>query len=115
MSAQQPIGLVSVNTAPDRAKKVLGEVCERVKPKYNIAHVGNSDTIEGLKPLLESLSTKPGIVWTPEQQQEIKEIARSVLGDDFKFYGIPTGLQVKVGPQGIIDHILENFDSVMAQ
>ncbi|GAA6049566.1 hypothetical protein JCM3770_000851 [Rhodotorula araucariae] len=120
MSAQQPIGLVSVNTAPERAKKVLGEVCERVKPKYNVAHVGNSDTIEGLKPLLESLSTKPGIVfcasmWTPEQQQEIKEIARSVLGDNFKFYGIPTGLQVKVGPQGIIDHILENFDSVMAQ
>ncbi|TNY21988.1 hypothetical protein DMC30DRAFT_415531 [Rhodotorula diobovata] len=119
-TSSRPVGLVSVNTAPERAKKVLGEVCERVKPRYNIEHVGNADTIGGLEPLLKSLEPKPGIVfcasmWTPEQQQEIKSIARSVLGDDFRFYGIPTGLQVKVGPQGIVEHILENIDGVMAQ
>lgn len=43
-TSSRPVGLVSVNTAPERAKKVLGEVCERVKPRYNIEHVGNADS-----------------------------------------------------------------------
>jgi hypothetical protein len=38
----QPVNLVSVNTAPDRAKKVIGTVIENVKDKYSIVHAGNS-------------------------------------------------------------------------
>lgn len=37
-----PVNLISVNTAPDRAKKVIGTVIENVKDKYNIIHAGNS-------------------------------------------------------------------------
>jgi hypothetical protein len=40
--SSQPVNLVSVNTAPDRAKKVIGAVIDNVKDKYSIVHAGNS-------------------------------------------------------------------------
>lgn len=39
-----PINLVSVNTAPDRAKKVIGAVIEEVKDRYNLVHAGNAES-----------------------------------------------------------------------
>jgi hypothetical protein len=57
-----PINLVSVNTAPERAAKVIGAVINNVKDKYNIVHAGNTTTIEGVKPLLESIKPAPGIL-----------------------------------------------------
>lgn len=56
------VNLVSVNTAPERAAKVIGAVIENVKDKYTIVHAGNSTTIEGVKPLLESVHPAPGIL-----------------------------------------------------
>jgi hypothetical protein len=41
-TARTPINLVSVNTAPDRAKIVIGKVIENVKDKYQIVHAGNT-------------------------------------------------------------------------
>lgn len=58
-----PVNLVSVNTAPERAKVVIGTVIENVKDKYDIVHAGNSTTIEGVKPLLESVQPPPGILF----------------------------------------------------
>lgn len=57
-----PVNLVSVNTAPDRAKLVIGTVIENVKDKYTIVHAGNSTTIEGVKDLLLSVQPPPGIL-----------------------------------------------------
>lgn len=71
----QPVNLVSVNTAPDRAKKVIGAVIDNVKDKYAIVHAGNSTSelaghvtpltsaIEGVKPLLLSVQPPPGILF----------------------------------------------------
>ena len=45
MAQQQPSGpftLVTVNTAPDRAKRLIGRVVEDVKDKYTITHAGNA-------------------------------------------------------------------------
>lgn len=36
--------LVSVNTAPERAKKVIGAMIELVKDRYNIVHAGNAES-----------------------------------------------------------------------
>lgn len=58
-----PTNLVSVNTAPERAKVVIGTVIENVKDKYDIVHAGNSTTIEGVRPLLESVQPPPGILF----------------------------------------------------
>jgi hypothetical protein len=45
--SSQPVNLVSVNTAPDRAKKVIGAVIDNVKDKYSIVHAGNSTSERG--------------------------------------------------------------------
>lgn len=47
MSASKPLGpfkLVTVNTAPERAKRLIGRVVEDVKDKYTIIHAGNADS-----------------------------------------------------------------------
>lgn len=36
-----PFKLVTVNTAPDRAKRLVGRMCEEVKDTYQIIHVAN--------------------------------------------------------------------------
>ena len=45
MVASSPVGpfkLVTVNTAPDRAKRLIGRVVEDVKDKYTIIHAANA-------------------------------------------------------------------------
>ncbi|BGP59176.1 hypothetical protein NBRC10512_004969 [Rhodotorula toruloides] len=116
-ASSQPVNLVSVNTAPERAKKVIGAVIEGVKDRYSIVHAGNSETIEGVKPLLEFVQPPPGILfcasmWTPEQQEEIQRIARETI-PGIKTHAIPTGLQVQVGPDGIVKYLMERIDEIM--
>lgn len=36
--------LVTVNTAPERAKRLIGRVVEDVKDKYTIIHVANVES-----------------------------------------------------------------------
>ena len=40
-----PLKLVTVNTAPERAKLLIGRVVERVKDHYTIIHAAN---VEGM-------------------------------------------------------------------
>jgi hypothetical protein len=45
--SQYPLGpyrLVTVNNAPERAKKLIGRMVEEVKDKYTIIHAGNIDS-----------------------------------------------------------------------
>jgi hypothetical protein len=39
-----PYRLVTVNNAPERAKKLIGRMVEEVKEKYTIIHAGNVDS-----------------------------------------------------------------------
>lgn len=44
MSQTQPLGpfkLVTVNTAPERARKIIGRIVEAVRDKYMIIHAAN--------------------------------------------------------------------------
>ncbi|BGP21547.1 hypothetical protein Rt10032_c01g0252 [Rhodotorula toruloides] len=116
-SFSKPVNLVSVNTAPERAKKVIGAVIEGVKDRYSIVHAGNSETIEGVKSLLESVQPPPGILfcasmWTPEQQEEIQRIARETI-PGIKTHALPTGLQVQVGPDGVVKYLMERIDEIL--
>ena len=63
MSASQPLGpfkLVTVNTAPDRAKRLIGRVVVDMKDKYTIIHAGNADS--KIKPAF-SQQTRSLILW----------------------------------------------------
>nr|XP_031858610.1 uncharacterized protein CI109_005990 [Kwoniella shandongensis]KAA5525682.1 hypothetical protein CI109_005990 [Kwoniella shandongensis] len=118
-TSKTPINLISVNTFPERAAKVIGAVIENVKDKYTIVHAGNSTTIEGVKPLLEKTQPPPGILfaasmWTPEQQEEIQQIARNTI-PGIKTHAIPSGLQQKSGVEGVIQYLGETIDEIMAK
>lgn len=39
-----PFKLVTVNTAPERAKRIVGRLCEEMKDRYIIDHVANSES-----------------------------------------------------------------------
>lgn len=47
-----PYKLVSVNKAPDRAKRLIGILVEDVKDKYTIIHVGNAAAMDMVEPLV---------------------------------------------------------------
>lgn len=42
--ADTSIKLVTVNTAPERAKRLIGRVVEDVKDRYTIVHVANVES-----------------------------------------------------------------------
>lgn len=47
MSSEKPLGpfkLVTVNTAPERAYRLVGRVVENVKDRYTIIHAGNAES-----------------------------------------------------------------------
>lgn len=39
--------LVTVNTAPERAKRLIGRVADELKDRYTIVHVANADCKRG--------------------------------------------------------------------
>lgn len=59
MSSSAPVNLVSVNTAPDRARLVIGTVIENVKDRYSIVHAGNS-TSQSARPHLLGFEASVG-------------------------------------------------------
>jgi hypothetical protein len=71
----EPVNLVSVNTAPERAKRLIGILIKDVADKYNIVHAGNSETIEGVKPLLLSIQPPPGILFCASMVSRSKPCA----------------------------------------
>ena len=44
MTPKGPFRLMTVNTAPERAKRVIGAMVENLKEKYTIDYVVNSDS-----------------------------------------------------------------------
>lgn len=41
-----PYRLVTVNNAPERAKRLIGRVTESLKDRYTIVHVANCDSLD---------------------------------------------------------------------
>lgn len=61
MSSASPINLVSVNTAPERARKVIGAVIEGVKDRHALVHAGNAES-ESLPPHLPISTTHSSFI-----------------------------------------------------
>ena len=45
MSPKGPFRLMTVNTAPDRAKRVIGALIENLKERYTIDYIANSTCV----------------------------------------------------------------------
>ncbi|KAM0345702.1 hypothetical protein ACHAPU_006357 [Fusarium lateritium] len=109
MSPKGPFRLITVNTAPERAKRVIGAMIENLKETYTINYVANCERIEDIRSLVEE--HRPDVLftasmWTPEQSKEIEEIARTIV-PNIKFHAIPYGLQVAKGPEAIVEYLTE--------
>ncbi|OJJ43254.1 hypothetical protein ASPZODRAFT_146275 [Penicilliopsis zonata CBS 506.65] len=111
MSAPKgPFRLVTVNTAPERAKRLIGRLIEALKDRYTIIHEANCEKIEEVAPTVTKL--KPDVLfsasmWTAEEAQQIHSIAREIV-PNIKLHAIPTGLQVEKGPDAIVEYLVEN-------
>jgi hypothetical protein len=53
MATIGPFTLVTVNTAPDRAKRLIGRVVEDVKEQYTIIHAANAASIDEVRETVE--------------------------------------------------------------
>ena len=111
------IRLVTVIPNPAASAAIIDTVGEKLKPKYTIVNVGNSETVEGVKALL-SVEPAPAILiaastWTAEQQDEIQRIAKEVV-PGIKTHAIPAGLLAEAGPEGVIKYLIEHVADVVA-
>ncbi|KAF2666586.1 hypothetical protein BT63DRAFT_427030 [Microthyrium microscopicum] len=110
-----PYRLVTVNTSPERAKKLIGRMIEDLKDQYNIEHIANVEKIEDVKPTVEKL--KPNVLfcasmWSPEESAEIQRIAKEII-PDIKTHAIPQGLQVQRGPDAIVEYLDEQVPKLL--
>ncbi|CAG8081535.1 unnamed protein product [Penicillium salamii] len=125
MSAKGPFHLVTVNTAPERAKRLIGRVAEALKDQYTIVHVDNCESkhvvlewdnnrltiaeIDEVEAKVKQHNPEvlfSASMWSAEEAQQIHAIARSVR-PDIKLHAIPEGLQVERGPDAIVEYLCE--------
>ncbi|KEF60705.1 uncharacterized protein A1O9_02266 [Exophiala aquamarina CBS 119918] len=116
MSPKGPYILVTVNTAPERAKRLVGRVAEELKEQYTIQHVANCETIDEVEGKVKEF--QPDVLfcasmWTPEESARIQKIA-SANKPGIKTHAIPQGLQVEKGPDAIVDYLKERIPSILA-
>ncbi|KAK9437263.1 uncharacterized protein VB005_08249 [Metarhizium brunneum] len=110
-----PFRLVTVNTSPERAKRLIGRLIEALKDDYDITHIENSQTIEEVVPKVTKHRRNvlfSASMWTPEEAREIHSLARSVI-PDIKLHAIPTGLQVERGPDAIVEYLIEKVPQLL--
>ncbi|CEL06146.1 hypothetical protein BJX68DRAFT_233797 [Aspergillus pseudodeflectus] len=110
-----PFRLVTVNTAPERAKRLIGRMAEALKDRYTIIHIDNCETIEEVAPKVTEHNPDvlfSASMWTAEQAAEIQAIARSIR-PDIKLHAIPAGLQVERGPDAVVEYLLENVPALL--
>ncbi|ETI25658.1 hypothetical protein G647_02432 [Cladophialophora carrionii CBS 160.54] len=115
MSPKGPYRLVTVNTAPDRAKTLIGRVAEDLKDQYTIQHLANCESIDEVEGTVREL--RPNLLfcasmWTPQESARIQQIARSIV-PDIKTHAIPEGLQVQKGPDGVVEYLRENLPAIL--
>jgi hypothetical protein len=78
MAPSGPFKLVTVNTAPDRAKRLIGRVVENVKEKYTIIHSGNAASTQPL-PYLHLRPTPNTLTGIDDVRKVVEEFQPNVL------------------------------------
>ncbi|KAM0489616.1 hypothetical protein ACHAP8_012411 [Fusarium lateritium] len=110
-----PFRLVTVNTAPERAKRLIGRLIVELQDDYEIIHVDNCQSIDEVIPKVTE--HKPDVLfsasmWSPEEAQQIHAMAKSIV-PDIKLHAIPTGLQAERGPDAIVEYLVEKVPALL--
>ncbi|KAH7226039.1 hypothetical protein B0J15DRAFT_411413 [Fusarium solani] len=98
-----PFRLVTVNTAPERAKLLIGRMIEALEGEYEIIHLDNC--IDEVVPKVSEHTPNvlfSASMWTAKEAQDIHSLAKSIV-PDIKLHAILTGLQVERGPDAIVE------------
>ncbi|KAH7063815.1 hypothetical protein BKA63DRAFT_526241 [Paraphoma chrysanthemicola] len=104
-----PFHLVTVNTAPERAKRLVGRMIDALSEQYEIVHVANCSTIEEVEPTVRLQQPEvlfSASMWTPEEAAKIRGIAERER-PGIKTHAIPQGLQVQRGPDAVVEYLVE--------
>lgn len=128
-----PFRLVTVNTAPERAKRLVGRVVDILADRYTIEHVDNcasidvvKETFERVKPdmmvSLPNLLSQEGAsvdidqfsasMWSPDQAAEIRRIATEAC-PGIKTHAIPQGMQIEKGPDYVVTYLTEQVPKML--
>ncbi|CAK7207029.1 hypothetical protein SEUCBS139899_009837 [Sporothrix eucalyptigena] len=108
--------LVTVNTAPERAKRLIGRMIEALKDRYDIKHVDNCENLDEV--VHKMTQHKPNVIfcasmWTPEQAAGVFATAKSIV-PDIKTHAIPTGLQVQNGPDAVVEYLIVEVPKLLS-
>ncbi|CRK17181.1 hypothetical protein BN1723_002348 [Verticillium longisporum] len=125
MPPKGPFRLVTVNTAPERAKRLIGRMTEALRDEYTIDYVANCErkglgltAAQGIAEVeVKVKEFKPDVLfsasmWSAEEAAEIQKIAREIV-PEIKTHAIPQGLQVERGPDAIVEHLLEEVPKLL--
>ncbi|KAK7202443.1 hypothetical protein BZA70DRAFT_285792 [Myxozyma melibiosi] len=115
-TAGRPLLLLTVNTAPERARRLIPRVLENLKDRYNIVHAANVARISDVKAVVEAV--QPDVVccasmWTPEEVAQIHAMSRELV-PNVKATFIPHGLQVEKGPDAVVEFLTAEFPKLLA-
>ncbi|KAK5025117.1 hypothetical protein LTR13_010554 [Exophiala sideris] len=53
-------------------------------------------------------------MWTKEESDQILQIARGIV-PKLKTYVVPRGMQVAIGPDATVDHVISKLDGIIHQ
>ncbi|KAL2153352.1 hypothetical protein VTH82DRAFT_4507 [Thermothelomyces myriococcoides] len=114
MAPAGPFRLVTVNTAPDRARCLISRVVEDVKDRYTIIHVANAAGIDRVRETVEE--AQPNVLftasmWMPEEARQTIAVAKEIV-PDLKTFSLPQGLQVEKGPDAVVEYIKEHLPTL---
>ncbi|KAK4894266.1 hypothetical protein LTR27_007399 [Elasticomyces elasticus] len=139
MASQKTYKLVTVNNAPERAKRLVGRVIEDLKDHYSIVHAGNAEStfvsIDGAQEQPAYILRRPrssevsarrqragrgGKFWQPTlhiftasmwspEQSSQVFEAARKVNPNVKTLAIPQGLQVEKGPDAVVEFIKEQL------
>ncbi|KAL1841828.1 hypothetical protein VTJ49DRAFT_6505 [Mycothermus thermophilus] len=115
MTPTGPFKLVTVNTAPDRARRLIGRVVEDVRDRYTIIHAANAASIDEVRQTVEE--AHPDVLftasmWTPDEARQIIAIAKEIV-PGLRTFSLPQGLQVEKGPDAVVEYIKEHLPSIL--
>ncbi|KAJ5671406.1 hypothetical protein N7507_000533, partial [Penicillium longicatenatum] len=102
-----PFTLVTINSALERAKRLIGRVAELLSDRQTIIPIDNCEDIRYLVVIMFSAS-----MWTDEKAKQIYAIARSI-NPTIKLHAIPNGLQVERGPDAIVEHLCQKVPPLL--
>lgn len=110
-----PFKLVTVNTAPERAKRLVGRVVDNLADRYTIIHADNCASMDVVRETFSRV--KPDMMfsasmWSPEQAKEIRAIAEEVC-PGIRCHAIPQGMQVKDGPDAVVAYLTEEVPKML--